>query len=404
MPDNRVQATLGGFALMNNARFNARQQDLLEKQNKQEQAQQFRERIDTGIAESMRLLQESAQKQSASAFSADSPEGKQQAVEVQTRTAQGLWKSTQQALEMGKQQGLYTDQEIATIKQQFRTAATLRDPVAEKRLESEITQKREIAVSAAQKGQSARIVPENKKFVNFINPETQDRKSAREGSSEAAQLAESGYLRDVRSEGDVGLTGGQEGKAILGIAEERIVAENFDDSLGQIQDFVRSENYVGGITGTGLQLINSAAQQFAQMTGTETLFTGTELNIEHIDEELSDENVGFLRRAAISGDVREAAKARLAYILAKQLDPNGRISNADVENAENILSGSADRQSTLLTLQNLRDTSEREFNTRARIMEQTIKNTADPFRKLEKNRKPGSKKDVSKMTDEELFQ
>jgi len=139
MPDTRGIAGFGaGFSQTSNARSNRMQVELMEKKNQQDQAQQFRERIDTGIANSMALLQQAAKANSASAFSADSPEGKQQAIDVQTRTAQGLWKSTQQALEMGKQQGLYTDQEIATIKQQFRTAATLRDPVAEKKLEEQV--------------------------------------------------------------------------------------------------------------------------------------------------------------------------------------------------------------------------------------------------------------------------
>jgi len=109
MPDTRGIAGFGaGFSQTSNARSNRMQVELMEKKNQQDQAQQFRERIDTGIANSMALLQQAAKENSASAFSADSPEGKQQAIDVQTRTAQGLWKSTQQALEMGKQQGLYT--------------------------------------------------------------------------------------------------------------------------------------------------------------------------------------------------------------------------------------------------------------------------------------------------------
>lgn len=399
---NRGTAFAGSFALTSNAKANRRQAATNSRRQQLAEREQFKTETDKVITDSLKLLATSAKMQSVNAFSPDG--NREEAVEIQTKTAQTLWASTKQRMEKS---GLYAPADIENTAQQFRIAATLNNPVAERKLEKGV----DVAANVTQAQQETDTSAE---FVNFIKPGGEGkqpiRKSARKGSSEASALSKQGFIRDKRSEivtgtpDDFTPTGAREEKAILELAETRIVTENFDTGLSQLQDFIRSDNYVGGITGASLQLINSAAQQFAQLTGTEKLFNGTELNIENIDDRLSDENIGFLRRAGISGDVREAAKARLAYILAKQLDPNGRISNADVDNAEKILSGSADRQSTLLTIQNLRDTSRKEFNTRARIMEETLKGTADPFRQIGKSSGLGDQKSVGDLSDEELLQ
>ena len=132
MPDTRGIAGFGaGFQQTSNARSNRMQVEELNRTNKVAEAQKFRERIDATVENSLKKLQEAAKSNAASAFSSPDGAGKQQAVEVQTRTAQELWKSTKQVLEKSQ---LYAPSEIANIEQQFRIAATLSNPAAEKKL------------------------------------------------------------------------------------------------------------------------------------------------------------------------------------------------------------------------------------------------------------------------------
>jgi len=205
------------------------------------------------------------------------------------------------------------------------------------------------------------------------------------------------------SQEDVGISGTRKEKVIKEVAQKRIDTNNLDQGLEQVQNFVRSENFVGGLTGKTLSIINSASQQFAQTFGKETIFTNEGAILNELDERLSQENISFMRRAAISGDVREAAVARLAFIVAKQLNPDGKISDADVENAKNMISGTADRQSTLLMLQNLRDINIREADTFFRIMGETVKGEKDPFRPFSRFNRSGGDKPLSELTDKEAL-
>jgi len=207
-------------------------------------------------------------------------------------------------------------------------------------------------------------------------------------------------LANVEGAGGL-LTGSQKGAEAAEVANARIATLNMRSGLSQLQDFVRSNNYVGGFTGDMINLLNSAFQQVAQVTGMEELFVNGQVNINFLDDDLKAENLSFLRKAAISGNVRESTKARLAYALAKQLDPNGRISNADIDNAERILSGTADRQATIISLENLKQTATKEFNNMAKVKGDLVSGQTSPFAPL--SPEDGSTEDPSKLSDEELL-
>lgn len=203
--------------------------------------------------------------------------------------------------------------------------------------------------------------------------------------------------------GAKGLTDSDVSQLIRDTAQERSDTENFVRGIDQLIDFTGSENFVGGFTGGAIRGLNSAFQQLNQTLGKEDqLVKKGALNLDSLDQNLSDENVAFLRKAAISGDVREAAAARLAFILAKRLNPDGRISDADVRLSRDILSGSADQASALLQLQNVRDSSIRDFNATIQNRASAIKSGQEGiFEPLNVPR--GTDKAIEDMTNEELF-
>ena len=200
------------------------------------------------------------------------------------------------------------------------------------------------------------------------------------------------------------ITAGNESKLILETAQERTDQENFTAGINQAIDFYKSENFVGGITGKVLQGFNSALQQASQAIGKkDPLIKGGKLSLETLDADLSAENVSFMRKAAISGDIRDSAVMRLSFILAKRLNQDGKISDADVKLARDILSGSADQASAVLQLENVRDLSNAEFNRSVKNRAEALGKTDDPrFRPIPTGR-GDSGKPVGEMTVDELF-
>ena len=115
--------------------------------------------------------------------------------------------------------------------------------------------------------------------------------------------------------------------------------------------------------------------------------------------------MSLLRRAAISGNVRDSALMRLSFILAKRFDPGGRISNQDVTNARDILTGSADQAAAILQLENVRDLSNASFNRQARNTAEAVGLQNDPrFRPIPTGgKKKGSGKSIENMSREEAI-
>lgn len=149
MPDTRGTVGFGGgFAQTSGAMTQRRQVEVAQEKLMFEQRKQLRDKSDASVADSLSKLELSAKGQSAAFFSELEETGRQKIKDIHTRTAQTLWGSTQQMLEAGKQQGLYNDAEIANIKEQFRIAATLNNPVAEQKLEEQV--KTEGAIATAE--------------------------------------------------------------------------------------------------------------------------------------------------------------------------------------------------------------------------------------------------------------
>ena len=107
---------------------------MLQQQQINQQRAQLRAEGDASVEKALTELQNAAKNQSTAFFSETEESGREKIKEIHTRTAQSLWGSTRQMLEVAKQNGLYNDAETANIKEQFRIGATLNNPAAEKKL------------------------------------------------------------------------------------------------------------------------------------------------------------------------------------------------------------------------------------------------------------------------------
>ena len=134
-----------------------------------------------------------------------------------------------------------------------------------------------------------------------------------------------------------GFTKSQAGKIAIGSIEGEQNLRNNVREIGNLMDTVSSPDYVGGVTGDMIQGLNSARQQVSQVFGGEDyLADDGSLNPEAFKEGST------FRAKAIQGELAESEKLELAFILAKSLNPDGKISDADVRQAGMILGESAD--------------------------------------------------------------
>lgn len=156
-------------------------------------------------------------------------------------------------------------------------------------------------------------------------------------------------------------------KRIQEMDDMHVKTVNTVQAVQDLKGYVASPDFVGGITGQGLQLINSLRQQVSQFISREPLMTSDGKYNPKVIGKLNAENADTLERAAINADVREAAIIDLAYIYAKQRDPDGRLSDADVNFARKTLDGSADRRSVIMSLEGVQKRAVRNYNNRARL-------------------------------------
>ena len=161
-------------------------------------------------------------------------------------------------------------------------------------------------------------------------------------------------------------TAGSEG---FGKQEDKLAAEqlNYEQNtynlvagLDSLTDFVKSPNYVGGTTGDIISTGNSMVQQFRQFTGLGD--TGGNIPDTEIEGEKGKTTYSKFRKSANEGDQRAALTIELAYNIAKSFDRGGRVTDADFKFAKRLIDGSADRRSTLASIDDFRKRSILKYN------------------------------------------
>ena len=153
-------------------------------------------------------------------------------------------------------------------------------------------------------------------------------------------LMSQGYVKAPTQQltGDLS-SSGKNKLTLLGIEGEQGVRNNVRE-IGNLMDTVASKDFVGGLTGDAIQSLNSARQQVTQLFGGENYLTEDgKINPSAFAEDST------MRAKAIKGEVAESQTLELAFIIAKSLNPDGKISDADVRQAGQILGDSADPKS-----------------------------------------------------------
>ena len=202
-----------------------------------------------------------------------------------------------------------------------------------------------------------------KSAVQFILPDGQEVPAFQEGK-QFTYRDKSGTLVPLPYGSKKAASKQLQGKMTSSQFKERASDEDTETALRQnitnietLRKEYASENYVGGVTGEGLKLLGSAIAQYKQVTGGESLLDKDG----NVNESLLDPNksTSWIKKAARTGSKIESQQLEQAFLLAKMLNPDGKISDADVRNAYDILGKGAD-QKTMLTL--LRSAQERQVS------------------------------------------
>lgn len=157
---------------------------------------------------------------------------------------------------------------------------------------------------------------------------------------------------DVASEGDIA-------DAFLEVSEVRTNADRALDLISEMKNLVTQPEFVGGNTGQIISAGNSFIQQVGNTLGLPGVKDESGIVMSSAIEEGSTA-ANSLREAAINGDRLAALQLDAAYVLAKQRDPQGRISDADVRNAKQIFGTGGDPKSRLRVLEDLAERTKRQ--------------------------------------------
>lgn len=166
----------------------------------------------------------------------------------------------------------------------------------------------------------------------------------------------------------------QKGKLTLGgIEGEQNLRNNLRD-IDSLMETVSSPDFLGGNLGNAVQALNSARQQVSQMFGGEDYLTEDG----KVNPKAFRTNSKF-RKMAITGDLAESQKMELAFILAKALNPDGKISDADVRQAGKILGESADPQVRKRLLDDVKKRIVSRYNSDQSVIAKKLKKPFTPL-------------------------
>lgn len=188
--------------------------------------------------------------------------------------------------------------------------------------------------------------------------------------------------------GAVKAPGRQETAAVTGFKPSDVSKKEFQqldreedvyklvNNLDTLKDFVVNPDYIGGTTGDVIAAGNSMVQQMKQLTGLGD--TGDKIATDDLGPGSKGE-YSRLRKASMLGDRKSALVIELAYNIAKSFDRGGRVTDADFRFASKLINGSADVQSTLMTIDDFRDRSIKNYNASDQLFSERTKRQARGF-------------------------
>jgi hypothetical protein len=127
-----------------------------------------------------------------------------------------------------------------------------------------------------------------------------------------------------------------------------------------VKDIEASTSYVGGTAGSIVKMINSGSQQFDQLRNKpDELMTDGKFDLDKVGK-ISKENASWLRKAAMDSGTIDSAILELAFTHAKYLNNSGKISDADIRAAREIIE-SPDRAIAVQKLNDLKNRAARNY-------------------------------------------
>lgn len=166
-------------------------------------------------------------------------------------------------------------------------------------------------------------------------------------------------------------TDSQRGKIKKERVEAQVALEREVSGLDTLEKFVTSDDFVGGTAAQLYSSINSAAAQFRQTIGTDSVLQNGKLDESQIDPDSKE--LARLRRSSILSDSYDAALIEMAYIKAKQVDPSSKITDKDFAFARKMLQSGADKVSLVNVLRNERKKAISNYNRNERITSERYK-------------------------------
>lgn len=130
-----------------------------------------------------------------------------------------------------------------------------------------------------------------------------------------------------------------------GTAKDQLKAVDMRENVYQLdsavkgikQKLLNSPDYVGGTAGTLVNWINSGVQEFKQVRGmTDNLIKDGKISRDKMGN-ITKGNMGWLRKAAFETGTADSAILELAFTHAKYLNNSGKISDADIKYAREII-------------------------------------------------------------------
>lgn len=140
-----------------------------------------------------------------------------------------------------------------------------------------------------------------------------------------------------------------------------------------IESLIASPTFIGGNMKDIASGLNSAASQVKQAIGKDENLRNSDgsINTDLLDFN-NDANLSRFRKMAITGDAYDSAVVEMAYIVAKQRDPGGKITDKDFEYAIDIIGSSSDKRSLLNTIARKKERMVSDYNIEEKTLGQRI--------------------------------
>lgn len=174
------------------------------------------------------------------------------------------------------------------------------------------------------------------------------------GSTKAATKQLQGTLPTTKS---------QKGKAKIAFTDATINLRQNMEAIDNLKSLVGNADTVLNTTGAVVKYVNSAFSQVKSLVKkSNPNYMDKDGRLNETEFNLSKENMTRFQKISLNASNIESQTLRLAFLTAKSLNPDGKISDADVRQSELILGDSGTKEERIDALSNLQDRMVSDYN------------------------------------------